>query len=92
MNKQDVKPRIEPNSKKLPFVEYCDGLKNEQKAPNEVHTPLDKFFIAIAKVTGKHPGSIRRWYYGTSKPGKLEKQAVADLVNSKVEILWPAES
>lgn len=90
MNKQDVNEQNVAESKNFTFVEYCDYLKEKQKEPYEKHTPLEKFFIELAKETGKHEGSVRRWYYGTAKPGKLEKQATAKLLKSDVETLWPA--
>ncbi len=88
MNKHGVKEKISPNSENLPFAEYCDKLKEVPKAPGEAFTPLENLFFAIAEATGKHHGSARRWYYGTAKPGLLEKKAVAELLECDVELLW----
>ncbi|WP_372776469.1 hypothetical protein [Mangrovibacterium sp.] len=92
MTEQIVNKKKRLKTEKLTFVEYCDSLKDKQKEPFEEHTPLDKLFNAIADATGKHPGSVRRWYYGTAKPGKLEMQAMATLLKSDVATLFPCES
>jgi len=90
MNKQNVNPKIRPNVENLPFVEYYNALKDEPKTnPNNPLTPLDEFLFVAAQKTGKHPGSIRRWAYGTAKPNLLEKQAVARLLKCDVEPLFP---
>lgn len=88
----DVSNKTVQKSANLTFVEYCDSLKEKKKEPFETHSPLEKLFITIAEETGKHPGSIRRWYLGTAKPGKLEKQATSNLLKSDVETLFPIES
>ncbi|WP_372934884.1 hypothetical protein [Mariniphaga sediminis] len=93
MNKHDVKVKVKPNSQNLPFKEYYEALKAETKEDeNSPTTPLDDFLIIAAGETGKHPGTIRRWAYGTVKPKKLEKKAMAELLACDVELLFPTLS
>lgn len=89
MNKHDVKAVVNPNFEKLTFKEYYNRLKQEPKVSNSPTTPLDDFLLIAARKTGKHPGSIRRWAYGTAKPNLLEKAAMAELLQSDVDILFP---
>lgn len=91
MNKQNVNQKIRLNSQNLPFREYYKSLKDEPKAANEAFSPLVQFLLIAAQKTGKHPGSIRRWAYGTAKPNILEKKALAELLNSDVKSLFPEE-
>lgn len=89
MIKQNEKTKVAPNSEKLPFSEYYDRLKEQPKNPGSVTTPLDDFLLIAARATGKHMNSIRRWAYGTAKPNYLERKAMADLLNSESEVLFP---
>ncbi len=90
MKKQSVNSNVEPNVDNLPFTEYYDRLKTKKKLnENTPLTPLDEFLLIAAKAVGKHPGSIRRWYYGTYKPNFLEKKAMGELLQCSPEILFP---
>lgn len=92
MNKQNVNQKIRPNVENLPFSEYYNALKDEPKSsPNYPLTPLDEFLIVVGEKLGKHPGTIRRWAYGTAKANLLEKQALAKLLKCDVECLFPVE-
>jgi len=90
MKKQSVNQNVRPNNENIPFTEYYNRLKDMQKTgENNPFTPLDDFLIIAAKATGKHPGSIRRWAYGTAKPNLLEKKAMGELLQCSPEILFP---
>lgn len=89
MNKHDVKVKVKPNSENLPFTGYYKRLKEQQKAPESVTTPLEDFLFAAAEHTGKHYNSIRRWAYGTAKPNKLERRAMAELLQCDADVLFP---
>jgi len=89
MNKHDVKAVVKPNFEKIPFKEYYNRLKEETRVTESPTTPLDDFLLIAAKETGKHPGSIRRWAYGTAKPNKLEKKAMAELLQCDADVLFP---
>ena len=90
MKKQSVNPKVKLNLENVPFTEYYNNLKQEPKTEeNNPLTPLDEFLITAAEFTGKHPGSIRRWAYGTAKPNFLEKKAMGELLQCSPEILFP---
>lgn len=90
MKKQSVNQKVRLNVENVPFTEYYNRLKDEPKTEeNNPLTPLDEFLIIAAERTGKHPGSIRRWAYGTAKPNFLEKKAMGELLQCSPEILFP---
>ena len=90
MKKQSVNQKVKLNVENVPFSEYYNRLKEEQKTEeNNPLTPLDEFLIIAAECTGKHPGSIRRWAYGTAKPNFLERKAMSELLQCSPEILFP---
>lgn len=90
MIKHDEKTKVRPNIENLPFKGYYESLKDEERTDKEnPFTPLYEFLIEAARYTGKHPESIRRWAYGTAKPNKLERKAMAELLQCDADLLFP---
>jgi hypothetical protein len=89
MKKQSVNLKIEPNLKNLPLTEYYNQLPDVRNVKKGTLTPRLKLLTSISGIAGKPVGSIRRWCYGTAKPNLLEKQAIARLLKSDVESLFP---
>nr|WP_319268229.1 hypothetical protein [uncultured Draconibacterium sp.] len=91
METQVVNKQTASKTQNLSFVEYCDHLKEKPKEPFKDETPFEEFLIVLAHDTGKHKNSVRRWYLGTAKPSKLDKKAVAERMNTSVEIAFPTQ-
>lgn len=91
MKKQSVNLKIEPNVKNIPLTEYYNQLPDFRNVKKGTLTPRLRVLTAISDIVGKPVGSIRRWCYGTAKPNLLEKQAIARLLKSDVETLFPIE-
>jgi hypothetical protein len=81
--------RVAPNLKKLPLTEYYSSIPDIRHVPEGTLTPKLVLLYAIADVTGKSHETIRRWVSGKAAPTPLEKDAVAHLLQSDVEILFP---
>lgn len=52
-------------------------------------TPGYAFIIEVAKVTGKRPGTIRRWLDGTQSPDSKTRGILAEYFNIPENILFP---
>jgi len=91
MKKQSVNLRIDPNVGNLPLTEYYNQLPDVRNVKKGTLTPRLRLLYAISGIAGKPIGSIRRWCYGTAKPNYLEKQAIARLLKSDVETLFPVQ-
>lgn len=74
---------IIPNEKNLPIKEYYDNLPKRNGL-------RDYLLKKVSKSSGREPGSVRRWFLGTSIPPteRLRKQ-VADLLDCTTEVLFP---
>lgn len=74
---------IIPNAENLPIKEYWDNLPKRNGL-------RDYLLNKVSKVSGREPGSVRRWFLGTSLPptDRLKKQ-LADILSCDVEVLFP---
>lgn len=89
MNSQCATQKIVPNSEKLPLPEYYNSLPDVRNLPVGALSPKNYFLDIVSKVTERPVSTLRRWVAGTSNPAPLEKQAIANLINSSVETLFP---
>jgi len=89
MNYQTANIKILPNSDKLPFVEYYNSLTNSKYVKKGEFTVRGYLLDQISEITGKKVSTLRRWITGEVTPSYLEQQAIADLLDSDMYILWP---
>lgn len=86
MNKKtESNKQIAPNLQKLPFTGYYKTLPNPRTESN----PRTLLLSIIASVTGKSIHSVRKWALGTATPSPMEKSAIATILKSDVETLFP---
>ena len=77
---------ISTNTENLPIQEYWDKLPKRSNSRDNV---LSK----IAKLTGREPQSVRRWFLGTNKvPTPRIKLIIATVLECTVETLFPEKS
>ena len=74
---------IIPNEQNLPIKEYYDNLPKRNGL-------RDYLLKRVAKLTGREPGTVRRWFLGNAQPPTDRlKKVVADLLGCTTEVLFP---
>lgn len=81
---------IVPNLKKLPLSEYFAALPKAERRPVIISAPKEDVITAIAEATQRNRHTVRCWMYGYTRPNSMvEKNIVADILQSDVTILFP---
>lgn len=89
MNYQLAKRKIVPNDGNLPLPEYYNSLETSTESGKNASAKTT--FLEVLSMKVKRPVStLRRWVAGTSTPAPLEKEAIAKLIKSDVETVFPS--
>lgn len=84
---------ISPNLKKLPLTEYFKRLPKAERRPIIISAPKEDLVNAIAEATQRNRHTVRCWLLGYAKPSSnIERQIIADLLKSDIDILFPKEA
>ena len=75
--------QIIPNCDDLSLTEYFSHLPKATRIPVIISAPKEELVEEIALLCA------RRWVYGYTKPNPVEKQKIAVLLESSVEVLFP---
>lgn len=87
-NRSDKK--IIPNIKNLPLAEYFASLPKAERIPIIISAPKKEIVHKIAEVTKRDPHTVKRWMLGYMRPNSaIERQIIADMLESTVDILFP---
>lgn len=86
---EENKKPIIPNSEGLSLKEYFSKLPKAERCPIIISAPKEELITEIAFLCGKTKMTARRWVYGYVEPCLAEKEKIAALLNSSVDILFP---
>lgn len=81
--------KLIPNIEKLPFVEYYNSLEKRISSKRKTSYPRRDLLNVVTYRTGKAVDTTRRWVSGAIIPTPLEQKAIAKLLKSEVNILFP---